>query len=42
MRHKDFGVWQTWTWSQALEIVRAYAVGLHRLGLKRGCQRYKA
>jgi long-chain acyl-CoA synthetase len=36
MRHKDFGVWQTWTWSQALEIVRAYAVGLHRLGLKRG------
>jgi long-chain acyl-CoA synthetase len=36
MRHKDFGIWQTWTWSEALEIVRAYAVGLHRLGLKRG------
>jgi long-chain acyl-CoA synthetase len=36
MRHKDLGVWQTWTWAQALEIVRAYAVGLHRLGLKRG------
>jgi len=36
MRHKDLGVWQTWTWSEVLEIVRAYAVGLHRLGLKRG------
>jgi long-chain acyl-CoA synthetase len=36
MRHKDLGIWQTWTWSQALELVRAYAVGLHRLGIKRG------
>ena len=36
MRHKDLGIWQTWTWAQVLEIVRAYAVGLHRLGLKRG------
>jgi long-chain acyl-CoA synthetase len=36
VRHKNFGIWQTWTWSQALEIVRAYAAGLHRLGLKRG------
>src|SRR5215469_10737931 len=36
MRHKDLGIWQTWTWSEALEILRAYAAGLHRLGLKRG------
>jgi long-chain acyl-CoA synthetase len=36
MRHKDLGVWQTWTWAQVLEIVRAYAVGLHRLGVRRG------
>jgi long-chain acyl-CoA synthetase len=36
MRHKDLGVWQTWTWAQVLEVVRAYAVGLHELGLKRG------
>jgi long-chain acyl-CoA synthetase len=36
MRHKDLGIWQTWTWSQTLDIVRAYAVGLHRLGVKRG------
>jgi len=36
MRHKDLGIWQSWTWSQSLELVRAYAVGLHRLGVKRG------
>ena len=36
MRQKDLGIWQTWTWGQVLDIVRAYAVGLHRLGLKRG------
>ena len=36
MRHKDLGIWQTWTWAQTLELVRAYAVGLHRLGVKRG------
>ncbi|HET7910566.1 MAG TPA: AMP-binding protein, partial [Pseudolabrys sp.] len=36
MRHKDLGIWQTWTWAQSLDSVRAYAVGLHRLGLKRG------
>jgi long-chain acyl-CoA synthetase len=36
MRHKDLGIWQTWTWGEVLEIVRAYAMGLSRLGLKRG------
>ncbi|MBI3704585.1 MAG: AMP-binding protein [Rhizobiales bacterium] len=36
MRHKDLGVWQTWTWAEALDLVRAYAVGLSRLGLQRG------
>ncbi len=36
MRHKDLGIWQTLTWAQLLDEVRAYAVGLHRLGLKRG------
>ncbi len=36
MRHKDLGIWQSWTWSQTLETVRAYAVGLNRLGVKRG------
>ena len=36
MRHKDLGIWQTWTWSEVLDIVRAYAAGLHGLGVKRG------
>ena len=36
MRHKDLGIWQTWTWAEVLELVRAYAIGLSRLGLKRG------
>ena len=36
LRHKDFGIWQTWTWARLLEEVRAYAVGLHRLGVRRG------
>ncbi len=36
MRHKDFGIWQTWTWAQMLTEVRAYAAGLSRLGLTRG------
>ncbi|HXD45350.1 MAG TPA: AMP-binding protein [Pseudolabrys sp.] len=36
MRHKDLGIWQTWTWGETLENVRAYAAGLHRLGVNRG------
>jgi long-chain acyl-CoA synthetase len=36
MRHKDLGIWQTLTWAQLLDEVRAYAVGLQRLGLRRG------
>jgi long-chain acyl-CoA synthetase len=36
LRHKDLGIWQTWTWSQVLDAVRAYAVGLHRIGVRRG------
>jgi len=36
LRHKDLGIWQTWTWARVLDEVRAYAVGLHRLGLRRG------
>jgi long-chain acyl-CoA synthetase len=34
-RHKDLGIWQTWTWSQVLEQVRALSLGLAALGLKR-------
>jgi long-chain acyl-CoA synthetase len=34
-RHKDLGVWQTWTWRQVLDEVRAFSLGLAALGLKR-------
>src|SRR5713226_201597 len=36
MREKDMGIWQTWTWSQMAEEVRALAWGLAELGFKRG------
>src|ERR1700736_4014039 len=36
IRHKDLGIWQTWTWTQVLEEVTALSVGLDELGLKRG------
>jgi long-chain acyl-CoA synthetase len=36
MRHKDLGIWQSWSWSQVLDEVRAFSVGLEEIGLKRG------
>ncbi|MGE3625819.1 MAG: AMP-binding protein [Hyphomicrobiales bacterium] len=35
-RHKDLGIWQTWTWSQTCDEIMALALGLKALGLKRG------
>ncbi len=35
-RHKDFGIWQTWTWAQVYAETRAIARGLLGLGLGRG------
>jgi long-chain acyl-CoA synthetase len=35
-RHKDLGIWQSWTWDEVHENVRAYAAGLRALGVKRG------
>ncbi len=35
-REKDLGIWQTWTWAQVRDEVRELAIGLERLGLKRG------
>jgi long-chain acyl-CoA synthetase len=35
-RHKDLGIWQTWSWAETLDNVCAYAIGLQRLGLKQG------
>jgi long-chain acyl-CoA synthetase len=36
LRHKDMGIWQTWTWADLLREVRATALGLSKLGIKRG------
>src|SRR5574343_1783161 len=36
MREKSLGIWQTWTWSDVTERVRALACGLAELGFKRG------
>ena len=36
IREKDLGIWQTWTWAQSLEHVRAIACGLAAQGFRRG------
>jgi len=36
VRQKDFGIWQEYTWQDAYENVRSFALGLVSLGLKRG------
>ncbi len=35
-REKEFGIWQSWTWAETAEEVRAIAMGLLALGLARG------
>jgi len=35
-REKDLGIWQTWSWSQVADEVRALACGLAAMGFKRG------
>jgi long-chain acyl-CoA synthetase len=35
-RHKDLGIWQSWTWHQVLDEVRTFSVGLAELGVKGG------
>jgi len=37
-RHKDFGIWQSWTWREVHDIVRAYAAGLATLGVAEGAK----
>ncbi len=36
VREKEFGIWQTWTWSQVKEEVFAFAAGLDVLGFTTG------
>ena len=35
-REKEFGIWQSWTWTEAAEEIRALALGLLVLGLRQG------
>src|SRR5438477_1659300 len=36
IREKDFGIWQSWSWSQVAREVQDFALGLAALGFKRG------
>ena len=36
LREKEYGIWQTWSWSEAAQTVRHMACGLAALGLARG------
>lgn len=36
VRHKNFGIWQSWTWAELAEEIRAYSLGLRALGVKKG------
>lgn len=35
-REKEFGIWQSWTWAEAAEEIRAMALGFLSLGVERG------
>lgn len=35
-REKDFGIWQSWTWTEVSEEIRAFSIGLKSLGLGAG------
>ena len=36
IREKDFGIWQSWSWAQVLDEIRALALGLKEAGLNAG------
>ncbi len=36
IRHKDRGIWQSWTWAEVLGEVRSFALGLQTLGVMPG------
>jgi long-chain acyl-CoA synthetase len=36
MRWKDLGIWQSWTWAELLDEVRAFSIGLRLLGIGPG------
>ncbi len=36
MRHKDLGIWQSWTWAEQLEEVRKFSIGLKSMEVEPG------
>ncbi len=36
MRQKDLGIWQAWTWREMRDEIKAFAIGLTKLGVKSG------
>ncbi|MGN6470041.1 MAG: AMP-binding protein, partial [Rhizobiaceae bacterium] len=36
IRFKDYGIWQSWSWAEQLEEVRAFSIGLAELGVAHG------
>ncbi|MCY0147783.1 AMP-binding protein [Hoeflea sp. G2-23] len=36
MRFKDYGIWQSWSWSEQRDEIRDFALGLKAMGLKEG------
>ena len=36
IREKDYGIWQTWSWAEVAEEVRALACGLAAIGFGTG------
>ena len=36
MRHKDLGIWQTYSWGRMRDEIRLLALGLRKLGFERG------
>ncbi|WP_425089522.1 AMP-binding protein [Stappia sp.] len=36
MREKDLGIWQVWSWSEVLEEIRTFAIGLQDIGFTEG------
>ncbi|MBA5777351.1 AMP-binding protein [Stappia sp. F7233] len=36
IREKDLGIWQTWTWAEVLDEIRAFSIGLKQSGFKSG------
>ena len=36
LREKDLGIWQTWSWGDVLDEVRAFSIGLKLMGISKG------